>query len=179
MEELELELKEEESTHKLTPKQEKFCQEFIHSLNQTDAYIKAYGVDYKTATKIASRLMGNVGVKARIRELQQEQTEKYSISLGFLIEKQLWALQEIVKGKKVKAVTKDGEVVDTGEIEYDFRAYNQALKNMSDFTGINVQTIKAQVEAKTDVKIVSAHDVAKSILDITPESEKVDDLIDA
>ena len=147
------ELEALEKTKKLTPKQEKFCQEFVHSLNQTDAYMKAYEVDYTTANKIASRLMVNAGIKARIKELQAEQTEKYSVSLGFLIEKQLWALQEIVKGKKVKAVTKDGEVVDTGEVEYDFRAYNQALKNMSDFTGLSKQVIEANIKGSANINV--------------------------
>lgn len=185
MEELELELKELDTTKKLTGKQERFCQEYVRCLNKAKAYSIAYNRPYESiedknkASAMGCRLYGNVRVNARIKQLVEEANKKCDVTLEFIITQQLQALERMNKGKKEKKIDFNGNVVDTGEIEYDNKAINGALKNLADFTGLSVQTIKAQVEAKTDVKIVSAHDVAKSILDITPDSEKVDDLIDA
>jgi hypothetical protein len=58
---------------------------------------------------------------------------------------------------------------------------NDALKNIAAFTGLNVQTIKAQVDAKAEanVKVIKAQDIAKSILgEDEPEQEenKADDV---
>jgi len=185
MEELELELKELDKEKKLTGKQERFCQEYIKCLNKAKAYSIAYEKPYETnydisqASSAGCRLYGKERINARIKQLVAEANKKCDVTLEFIITQQLQALERMNKGKKEKKIDFNGNVVDTGEVEYDNKAINGALKNLADFTGLSVQTIKAQVEAKTDVKIVSAHDVAKSILDITPESEKVDDLIDA
>lgn len=56
---------------KLTPKQEKFCVEYLVDLNATQAAIRA-GYSEKTAEATASRLLRNVKVKARIQELRKE-----------------------------------------------------------------------------------------------------------
>lgn len=58
----------------LSPKQEAFCLEYMKSGNATEAYLKA---GYKTKTDkaagvSASRLLGNVGIVRRLKELQQQ-----------------------------------------------------------------------------------------------------------
>lgn len=55
----------------LTDKQERFCKEYIIDCNATQAYIRA-GYSPKGADKLASRLMGNDGVRARVIELMAE-----------------------------------------------------------------------------------------------------------
>lgn len=176
----ELEIQELEQTKKLTPRQEKFCQEYVGCLLGYAAYQKAYpDAKYDTARANAAKLLADTSIKARVQELQKEQAERYGITAGFLVEKSLEIYKLAAEGKKEYKMDRDGKFVETGDKIVDYRAMNDALKNIGSFTGLNAQTIKAAVEAKTDVKIVSAHDVAKSILDITPENEKVDDLIDA
>lgn len=56
---------------KLTPKQEKFCVEYLVDLNATQAAIRA-GYSEKTAEATASRLLRNVKVQTRIQELRSE-----------------------------------------------------------------------------------------------------------
>lgn len=56
---------------KLTPKQEKFCVEYLVDLNATQAAIRA-GYSEKTAEATASRLLRNVKVQTRIQELRKE-----------------------------------------------------------------------------------------------------------
>lgn len=67
----------------LTPKQEKFCQEFKKCGNQSEAYRKAYGCkDWKpeTITKRASELMQNGDIQGRIAELQEKIEKKNILS---------------------------------------------------------------------------------------------------
>lgn len=67
----------------LTGKQKKFCQEYIKSGNQTEAYKKAYGcANWKpeTITKRASELMQNGDIMGRISELQEKVDKKAILS---------------------------------------------------------------------------------------------------
>jgi len=172
MEELELELKELDNTKKLTGKQEKFCQEYVKCLNKAKAYSIAYNRPYETtedinkASAMGCRLYGNVRVNARIKQLVEEANKKCDVSLEFIINKQLEALERMSKGKKEKKLDMTGNVVDTGEIEYDNKAINGALKNLADFTGLSVQQVRATVEARAEVnaKVSTAQNVAKAIL---------------
>lgn len=67
----------------LTPKQKKFCQEYIKCGNQTEAYKKAYGCENwkpETITKRASELMQNGDILGRISELQAKVEKKDILS---------------------------------------------------------------------------------------------------
>ena len=180
--EYELDLQEVEKTKKLTPRQELFCQEFVSCLNQTLAYSRAYpDCSKEAARRAASKLMTNIDIQARVKELQKEQAERYQITPGFLIEKSMWVINKAMEGKEEVMLDKFGDVVKTGNKTYDHRAINDALKNIAAFTGLNVQTIKAQVDAKAEanVKVIKAQDIAKSILgedDPEQEENKVDDV---
>jgi len=55
----------------LTPRQERFCQEYVILLNGAKAATRA-GYSKKTAKEQASGLLTNVNVKARVQELQEE-----------------------------------------------------------------------------------------------------------
>lgn len=63
----------------LTPKQERFCLEYVIDNNATQACIRA-GYSKKTAHSSGPRLLDNVGVKARIAELQAETAKKLEIT---------------------------------------------------------------------------------------------------
>lgn len=56
----------------LTDQQKEFCLIFSRSFNATQSYLKAYGVDYKTALSAGPRLLGNDRVKAEIDRLKEE-----------------------------------------------------------------------------------------------------------
>lgn len=53
----------------MTPKKERFCKEYVIDLNGTQAAIRA-GYSTKTAKEQAARLLTNVNVQARVKELQ-------------------------------------------------------------------------------------------------------------
>ena len=65
---------------KLTPKQERFCQEYIIDLNATQAAIRAK-YSKKTAYSQGQRLLKNVEVDNRLKVLQGEFAKETGISI--------------------------------------------------------------------------------------------------
>ena len=70
--------KPEKPDDKLTPKQERFCQEYIIDLNATQAAIRA-GYSKKTAQAIATENLSKPLILAKVQELQSKITESLSI----------------------------------------------------------------------------------------------------
>ena len=68
-----------QNTKKLSPKRERFSQEYVIDLNATQAAIRA-GYSAKTAKIQASRLLTNVNVQKRIAELKKGVSDKLEIS---------------------------------------------------------------------------------------------------
>lgn len=64
---------------KLSPKRERFAQEWVVDLNATQAAIRA-GYSEKTAKQQGSRLLTNADVAARVKELQGVVAEKIEIT---------------------------------------------------------------------------------------------------
>jgi phage terminase small subunit len=67
-----------------TDKQEIFCQEYIVDLNATNAAIRA-GYSPKTAYSIASRLLRNVKIRARVTELMDERSKRTLVDADFVV----------------------------------------------------------------------------------------------
>jgi phage terminase small subunit len=74
--------------NKLSPKQEKFVQEYIKSGNATQSYLDA-GYGTKSPEVGASQLLRNIKVKERLEELKKVSTNKFIIDKEFLTEKYL------------------------------------------------------------------------------------------
>ncbi len=68
----------------LTPKQERFCQEYVADLNATQAAIRA-GYSAKTANEQGSRLLAKVSVKAHIAELQQAAAKRNEVTVDTVV----------------------------------------------------------------------------------------------
>lgn len=64
---------------KLTPKQERFCEECLIDLNATQAAIRA-GYSEKTANEQGARLLANVSVQEKIAELKAERSQRTKIT---------------------------------------------------------------------------------------------------
>jgi phage terminase small subunit len=71
---------------KMTPKQERFCAEYLIDFNATQAAIRA-GYSKKTAQEQASRLLSNVMVQAKISELKKPITEKLGLEADWVLSK--------------------------------------------------------------------------------------------
>lgn len=72
------------SIKKLTPKQEKFCQEIVKGVNQTQAYKIAFNPkksSNKTINNHSYELMQNADIMARIKELREKQEKEINYSV--------------------------------------------------------------------------------------------------
>lgn len=63
----------------MTPRQEKFCVEYLIDLNATQAAIRA-GYREKTAYSMGQRLLKNVEIKSRIKKMRDEYYDKTIMS---------------------------------------------------------------------------------------------------
>ena len=73
----------------LTPKQEKFCQQFISTGNASEAYRQSYDCSRMKSTTInraAHGLAKNCKISARIGELQEEGRKRHDITVASLTE---------------------------------------------------------------------------------------------
>lgn len=74
----------------LTPKQEKFCREFIKDGNASAAYLRSYDSNPKRPESVheqASRLLKNANVAARIKEIQERISNAKNITLESHLER--------------------------------------------------------------------------------------------
>ncbi|MCU6729081.1 terminase small subunit [Huintestinicola butyrica] len=69
---------------KLTPKQERFCEEYLIDLNATQAAIRA-GYSSKTADVQSARLLVNVKVQERISLLRSKQSKRTEVTADKVI----------------------------------------------------------------------------------------------
>ena len=69
---------------KLTPKQRKFCEEYVTTGNGSEAYRRAYDVGVNTKIETikvkASHLLAQDNISTTIAELQKQQAEKFEIT---------------------------------------------------------------------------------------------------
>lgn len=63
----------------MTPRQEKFCVEYLIDLNATQAAIRA-GYREKTAYSMGQRLLKNVEIKSRIKKMRDDYYDKTIMS---------------------------------------------------------------------------------------------------
>ena len=162
------ELEQLEKTKKLTPKQEMFCQEYIQCLNQTTAYQKAYGTaDRANARKLGSRLMANVDIQKRVDELKAEIIQRYQLTREQVLDMAMKVYTMASEGTPEKKLNREGKFVNTGNMTYDYRAMNDAVKNIASMCGFNSTELKAEIKAQVDadVNVMTAKDVAKELMD--------------
>ncbi|MGG4664438.1 terminase small subunit [Providencia vermicola] len=70
----------------LNDKQEMFCREYLIDLNATQAAIRA-GYSEKTANAQSSRLLINVNIQNRIKELKSNRNERVEIDADYVLKR--------------------------------------------------------------------------------------------
>jgi len=102
---------------KLTPKQERFCREFIVDMNATQAAIRA-GYAQKYAGRQAHKLVENSRLQARIAELQRDREKRIELTA----DKTLGHLMLSLEYASMVRETEDGPVLA------NHTAYNKAIE---------------------------------------------------
>lgn len=100
---------------KLTPKQEKFCNNYIELGNASEAYRMAYDVSNPNADWIASKashILASDNIRTRVEELRNEVQEEHKIDRAFIINGLL-------------------EIISDADYTFKLGKYNELSKNDS------------------------------------------------
>lgn len=129
--------------NKLTPKQTKFCEEYLIDFNGTQAAIRA-GYSAKTAHEQAAQLLAKLSIQALIQELRQSQQERTQVTADSVVEK-LW---NIASFELNQVGNFDGEKM-TFKPESDWaESARTAVSSVKQTT--TTRTLKSGEEVRTD-----------------------------
>lgn len=76
----------------MTPKQQRFVEEYLIDLNATQAAIRA-GYSARTANEQGARLLANVSIREAITEAQAKRSERTAITADYVLE----GIQEVAE----------------------------------------------------------------------------------
>ena len=88
-----------DDTDTLTPRQERFCRDFLVDMNGTKASVRA-GYGERSAHVTASRLLTNTKVAARVAELQAETAKRLEVTADTVMADLARLCQEAVEAKQ-------------------------------------------------------------------------------
>ena len=115
----------------MTPKQQRFVEEFAVDLNATQAAIRS-GYSAKTAAQQAARLLTNVKVRAGVAARQSESAERLNLSKDWVLKQ----LVENVNRAMQSTPVKDGRGIPTGEYVYQGAVANKSLELLGKHLGM-------------------------------------------
>lgn len=114
----------------MTPLAERFCEEYILDLDPGAAYTRAgFKATGKAAISAASRLLTNVDVIARVRELKNKRSERMEITADWLLREMVDTMQKCKDPEPVmewNPATKQKE--PTGLFTFDSNGANKAAE---------------------------------------------------
>lgn len=128
----------------MTAKQKRFCAEYIVDYNGTQAAIRA-GYSEKTAYSQAGRMLKNVEILARVRELQREQVERLAVSADFVVLKLLDTLEKC--SEPVPVLDMAGN--PTGKYSFDSKGALRALELLGKHLGMFEDRLKVNGNLNT------------------------------
>lgn len=120
----------------LTPKQERFCQEYVIDHNGTQAAIRA-GYSEDTAGSQAYDLLQKPEISARVKELDQTAAEKLGLTAEWVLSNLKTVVEkanQAVEVQKFDPTTR--QMVGTGEYVFDSKGANRALELIGKHLGI-------------------------------------------
>jgi len=122
------------SKDQLTPKQERFCEEYLIDLNATQAAVRAGYAAGKTAEVQGARLLGNAKVKAAIDELKKARSQ----TTGITAERVLTGIMGVIERCEQAVAVTDEDGNPTGEWKFEsgsaLRGYELLGKHLKLFT---------------------------------------------
>lgn len=132
----------------ITPKQERFCQEYIVDYNGTQAAVRA-GYAANSARKTASRMLTNADILARVRELQREQTARLALTQDYVLQQLVDTYRCCREPEPVLVYDPDaGGMVESGKYQFDSKGALRALELIGKHLGMYQD--KLRLDAKLD-----------------------------
>lgn len=129
----------------LSPKEERFCQEYVLDYNGTKAAIRT-GYKKSNAASQATRLLKKADVSARVRELQREMAERLALSQDFVVTQLIETYNQCKEATPVMRYNYDtGEMEETGMYQFDGKNALKALELLGKHLGMFDKQRKDQV----------------------------------
>jgi phage terminase small subunit len=146
----------------LTQKEERFCQEYLIDLNQTQAAIRA-GYSDKGIRQVAHKLMMNADIQARISLLKKKREERTEITADRVLQQ----FCDIADYRIEDIMDFDGEECifkPMSEWTKAARVAVSAVKQTTETRRIGLEEIKTvKVEFKTDDRIKALDSMARHL----------------
>lgn len=150
----------------LSPKQEKFVQEYLIDLNATQAAIRA-GYSEKTAQEQSSRLLSNVMVKAAISAAKNDRNERVKVDQDYVLNKIVETVERCSQAAPV--IGKDGKPVlvktPTGEIVPAYAFDAMAVLKGTDQLAKHVGLYEADNKQKAGALAELPREMVKAIVE--------------
>lgn len=132
----------------LTPKQQRFVDEYLIDLNATQAAIRA-GYSEKTAKQMGSENLSKPDVAAAIAERQQVRAEAAELNEQWIIERLRQNVERAMQAEPVR----DREGNETGEYVYAGNVANKALELIGKHRGMFVERSETKHSGKVEVLV--------------------------
>src|SRR5699024_9420598 len=138
---------------KLTAKQEMFCREYLIDLNATQAAIRA-GYSERTAGAAASRLLKDVNIIARVKELKDKRADELELDAYWVLKRLKDVSDRSMQMEPVMQYDPAlGEMVETGEFQFDSHGANRSTELIGRHIGMfdpKLQLQMAMLEAQIE-----------------------------
>lgn len=131
----------------LTPKQERFCQEYIKDMNASRSALAA-GYSEHTAPKIGSENLQKPEVSQRIAELQRPIAEKAIVDATYV----LTSLKAIAERCMQAELVSDKDGVTTGEYKFDAAGANRALELLGKHLVLFTDRVKVDADVSLNMQ---------------------------
>lgn len=115
----------------LTPKQQRFVEEYLVDLNATQAAIRA-GYSAKTANEQGSQLLVKLSITEAIAAAKAKRSEKTEITAEWVLGRLFENVERAMQNQPVK----DREGNETGEYTYEGSVANRALELLGKHVGL-------------------------------------------
>lgn len=133
----------------LTPKQERFCAEYLMDYNATQAAIRA-GYSEKTAGSAGNRLLKNVDVLARVRAMQKEKIDKLCVTSEFVVIKLIETLEQCMAAVPVMVWNaEEHQKTPTGEYQFDSKGATKCLELIGRHLGMFEDKVNVNANVNT------------------------------
>lgn len=119
----------------LTPKQEKFCVEYIKTGSKSEAYRIAYNTSKmtdKSVNEVACQMFSDINITSRVKELQNETLERNKIDIDELVK----VLANIVRFDIAELYDENDNLKSIHDIPKEHREAIEELSVFEEYQGV-------------------------------------------
>ncbi len=134
-------------TEKLTPKQQRFVEEYLIDLNATQAAVRA-GYSQRTANEQGYENLTKPHIAAAISEAQQRRSERTEITQDWVLERLVAVAERTMQAEPVR----DTQGNQTGDYTFQAAGANRALELIGKHLGMFEEHLHVHRHRKNDIR---------------------------